>query len=549
MRSWWWIPACVVAAASGACSSGEGMLDMRVGSARVMDDGTPTEISIRATTASGGVGSGLVTLSSSAGLVGDSSVRLDDYGKATTTFACDVNTDSRCVGSATVTATWNGVTFELPIRLNERCPGGKLCGSVCVAIVSDWFNCGGCGVQCAVDQACIDGRCAPCPGGDCDSDGWLTSTGDCCDQYNVCTRPSAVNPGAVEALDNGVDDNCNGLLDTADTLDTQPCDSSLGPRAGDPLDFARALGLCRTTTESERTWGVLSAEILLANGDAGVPPESTAIRPGFGTLAPQEGARLVVLATEVAADSVQTNPKLGDPVANTAVDIDNCHAPACIDDWFRASRLPIKAPGKLPDTPACGMSGSSSSTANDSVMLRLRVRAPTNAVSFRLKTRFFSDEYPEFVCSRFNDQMVLLIDTPGASVRNPTDKNLMTYSLDGGAWPVGINLAAGTPLFQSCVPRADSPMCWNESVNDNSCKQGPSALAQTQFGQVVSTGGQCLSGGATAWMGTRGNVKPGGIFELRAVIWNVNDHDFDSLVLLDDFEWSVVEVEPGTDVE
>jgi len=32
-------------------------------------------------------------------------------------------------------------------------------------------------------------------------------------------------------------------------------------------------------------------------------------------------------------------------------------------------------------------------------------------------------------------------------------------------------------------------------------------------------------------------VKPGEVIELRLAIWDTGDHGYDSLVLLDDFEW------------
>jgi hypothetical protein len=173
-------------------------------------------------------------------------------------------------------------------------------------------------------------------------------------------------------------------------------------------------------------------------------------------------------------------------------------------------------------------------------MLYLKIRAPTNAKSFRVKSRFFSLEYPEFVCSPFNDQVVLLINAPGA-FGNPPDKNLMMYSADAGVWPVGVNLATGTPLFQTCVAKAANPMCWDMSVDEKSCNLGPADLAQTQFG-----GMPCPAGGATRWLTTAGNVAPGKVFELRAAVWNVGDGALDSLILFDDFEWSVDAADAGT---
>jgi hypothetical protein len=59
-------------------------------------------------------------------------------------------------------------------------------------------------------------------------------------------------------------------------------------------------------------------------------------------------------------------------------------------------------------------------------MLKLRVRVPTNALSFSVQMHFFSAEWPEYVCTSFNDLFVTLVDAPGAM--NPADKNIAIYT-------------------------------------------------------------------------------------------------------------------------
>ena len=119
-------------------------------------------------------------------------------------------------------------------------------------------------------------------------------------------------------------------------------------------------------------------------------------------------------------------------------------------DWFslNGNHVP-NAPG-CPD-PLVG-------TANDPVMLTLKIRTPTNAKSFSLQSNFFSAEYPEWVCSPYNDFFLALLDsgfTPGPGQSpNPADKNLAIYDpppAGGAVYPVGVNLAFGnTGLFSAC---------------------------------------------------------------------------------------------------
>ena len=55
-----------------------------------------------------------------------------------------------------------------------------------------------------------------------------------------------------------------------------------------------------------------------------------------------------------------------------------------------------------------------------------------------------------------------------------------------------------------------------------------------------------LTGGATGWLVTSGNVTPGEIITLRIAIWDTSDHALDSLAVIDGFQWSVDLAQPGT---
>jgi|GEM_PF-475519 len=443
------------------------------------------------------------------------------------------------------------------------CGGGlTLCNGFCVNTATDVGNCGACGTVCAAGQNCITGVCTACDSAttDCDSDGWLLSQGDCCDKPGLCgAEPGKVNPGAIEVLGNGIDDNCNGKTDLFDQEDTAACDSGIESNTTEAVDYAKALGICRTTTEAEplatRTWGLISAQLVRADGTAVTDARAHSIRADFGAAAPMplEGQRIVVLSTGIAADADQTNPGPNTgPTSNPAtsltgasVNISTCTNPLCIKDWYATPNLPLKPANGLPDAPGCN--ASNDSDAEDSVMLVLRMRAPTNAKAFSFNSYFYSSEYPEFVCTSFNDQFIALVNTPTGTptpIANPVDKNLMTYTKDGQKWPIGINIAKGTTLFSVCEPQGVST-CWDTDVSADSCSLGAAQLLGTGF-EAPSATSHCTHGGGTYWLTTAGNVIPGQVVELRIAIWDVGDKIYDSLALVDGFRWLYSATLPGT---
>ena len=438
------------------------------------------------------------------------------------------------------------------------------CGDICTNTQTDSNNCGMCGTKCGLGSSCVNGSCAVCDSAttDCDGDGWLASEGDCCDKAGLCgAEPEKVNPGAIEVVGNGIDDNCNQKTDLFDLEDTVSCDDNLMSNSTAPTDYAKALGICRTTTEnpekSQKTWGLISAQLLRADGTALGDFNAVSIRQSFGSITPAvlEGKSTVVMSSGIAADGTQTNPgpNGGAPMGGN---VSTSHMPASnvtisgggqysVKDWFSTPNLPLKPANGLPDSPGCN--SSNTAAAQDSVMLVLRLRAPTNARAFSFNSYFMSAEYAEFVCTSFNDQFIALVDTPSgvpSPTPNPTDKNLMTFTSGNQKWPIGINIAKGTNLFAVCETQAMNPGCWDSDVSATSCSLGAEQLTGTGFEKTGGTG--CTIGGGTFWLTTAGNVIPGQIVEIRIALWDVGDSAFDSLAILDGFQWLSAATLPGT---
>ncbi len=366
-----------------------------------------------------------------------------------------------------------------------------------------------------------------------DKDGYTVCKGDCCDAIGPnCLNPDLVNAGAFEVPGNMVDDDCDGVKDNP----VPACDAGLATNSGVPTDHAKAIDLCQFTTENaqgqQKKWGVISGTLTRADGAGAINANARSIRPGFGTnVKPQQNVSLSVLSTGAAADQTDTNPNYVD--FQTGWDNGaNSAAPA---DWLGANG------GAFPNAPGCP--AAAGNTANNSAMLKLRIRVPTNAKSFNVQMYFYSSEWPEWTCTPYNDMFVTLVDSQG--VGNPADKNIAIYTLNNQKYPVGVNLVkAANGLFTQCKNGTFGCSGFNGG-NYNGCL-GTTGLTGTGFDIVEGgCGTNNTTGGGTGWLKMSGNVKGGETMEIRFAVWDTSDGIYDSLVLLDDWVWSVQASQPG----
>ncbi|HRZ79943.1 MAG TPA: choice-of-anchor L domain-containing protein [bacterium] len=429
--------------------------------------------------------------------------------------------------------------------------------ATCVVDGTDWSECVGQVLPEA--EICGDGIDQNCDGEDTtdanvidiDGDGFNYCNGDCCETTWECTIPERVGPSSFEIPENGVDDNCDGNVD-----EKESCDSGLSEDSTDPMDMAKAMGICPVT--ETKGYGLVSAEMLFPDGTAtsqafqvqvqdaqgntttidcsATPPnpDSYAILSKFGNvIAPHEGSNFFMMSSGIADDPIPAAEAKQDGTS-TEFMCTRSNAPV---DWYTANG------NQFPSSPGCGgLTGGDpgKEPLNDPVMLQVKVKVPKNAGSFSVDIYFFSREFPEYVC-QYNDFFVALLDSTFTSsdinLQNPMDKNLARDEFNN---PVGINLAKAG-LFRVCC-NGGMLACGYDPTNNYSqfCTLGP--------GELDGTGlyGDDKNGG-TGWLITRGNVVPGEEITLRFAIWDALDHILDSEIILDNFQWYESNKKPGTD--
>ncbi len=350
-----------------------------------------------------------------------------------------------------------------------------------------------------------------------DGDGFTPEQGDCED------GSSDINPGAFDYPGNDFDEDCDGVKAMPD--DPQ-CDLGLAMDSTDAMDAAKAIGLCKTATADGKNWGVIEAKFVRADGTGTIEDSKmVGLLPGLGAAQVRQGSTLLALSTGVARAPDQ-------PDYTRECDTfggETCLIPGiCIPALPEAQTAPAGFP-KGSESCKDQMVGGPETEAFNGVALELKVRVPTNAKGFAFDSIFYSYEYPNFLCQKFNDFFIVVKEPKPELV---PDGNVL---FDSNEEPIGVN----TGLLQVCDPAAlPSP-----SPKQVTCSQGTALLAGTGFGAGESdcsgTFGPGQGGASTGWLNTTAPVFRGEVITLRFSIWDAGDAVLDSTALIDNFVWSV----------
>lgn len=323
------------------------------------------------------------------------------------------------------------------------------------------------------------------PDTDYDGDGYPLKY-DC----NEC-NPS-INKGAHDIPGNGIDEDCSGTPDDEEV----DCDDGLPKNGSDPFDGAKAIGLCKRADPNGKEWGVIEARWVLPDGNPLNNMEGVGILEHFGVNAPQFGSSMLVLSSGSAREPNDSGYEGSSNVKGYK------HG---------------TPPGYPKESPACP--GVKTGQAQDGVALELRIRVPSNALSFSYQQNFFTWEYPQYICDRYNDFFVTMMDPKPDGL---PDGNI---AFDQDSNPISVN----NSLLQVCSPGEHRGKVFT-------CPLSTDSLKGTGFEGHAATG----------WLTTSAPVKPGSEITLRFAIWDSGDGRLDSTVLIDDFKFHIEEAETET---
>ncbi len=309
------------------------------------------------------------------------------------------------------------------------------------------------------------------------------------------------NPDNFDVPGNNCDDDGDGIVDNP----IGACDTGL-PANPTAAQLAKAIGLCPNKGD---TWGVVSAKFTQGYQNTQAPnPQQAGALPKFGsTVTPRQGSSIGIISSGLASPM-----DCGSGNFNGSI---NCAGTA-------AGAAPPNYPKTVSGCPIAN-------NVNNVMNVVLKIQVPANAKGFSFDFNFYSGEWPDFVCTNFNDSFVAWLESSAWQGKGG-DLNI---SFDSNNNPINVN----NGFFQVCSP--PGTQCPNMKTAAT-CTLGESQLLGTGFDMKQDyclTGTNTTGGGATGWLTTTAPVAQGEQITLQFMVWNTGDDEYDSTVLLDNWQW------------
>lgn len=331
------------------------------------------------------------------------------------------------------------------------------------------------------------------------------------DGFGPCDRPYAdcndneflIGPASIEDPTDGVDNDCDGFIDNAEP----DCDCQASePGETVAQQMLKALGICNQAVVISATPNGNAVAYGAFNSWGSVAPRTQANHPSVEGL-PTSNCQFVILSSGAAR---ATDPQ--DDMTSSDLGIYNAQDPA----------------------PPSGQDGAE---INDLTQFHIRLRVPANVTGFSFDFVFFSAEYPEFVCTQFNDTFYALVEgDPGLNGGQRTN-----ISFDQNQNEITVN----NGFFEYQIPP------WTFDITGTGYEVADSYASWTFApisGCTLPTyAAPKYRGSMSGWLRTTSPLTPGEEVDLIFSIHDEGDEILDSAVIIDNFRWQTVPIDgPGT---
>ncbi|MFO0591234.1 MAG: hypothetical protein U0441_27050 [Polyangiaceae bacterium] len=427
-----------------------------------------------------------------------------------------------CPGSPQVNQACSSETAHCEYG-QECCDGSCYPEEVCDCASGTWscYFTDACFIQTGGSGGGTTGCDSGPPDDDADGDGYNELQGDC----NDCDPSS--NPGAAEVIagpdENGVipnpgDEDCDGLVDNLDP-DLKPCDAGLALDSADPMDAAKAIGMCATKDGVPKF--VQTVSWVLADGSApGVDVDMAKYHLGHGLLdhfgtndKPQEGERMLALSTGTARNKEEPG------FVSRNYDKGYSSPPPALFTGVTAG-----CPGVT--VPTDGV--------QDAAALQIEGVTPTNATGFEFRFHYRTYDFPQYSCTPFADFFWSELET-----EKQGQLTMQNIALD----PQGFLISANATPFAQCGCPAGAGQCTPPGGPMSGCSAQDLLVGTDYDGSTNGGAFQGWTNAGTGWIENFIPVEPNTPFKLRFTVFdsgNANgapDHNADSIVTVDSFQW------------